>query len=77
MATEHIFEYSKSSRATCRGPPPCRGSTIELGMLRYGQVQNGRYGETVEWRHWGCVTRDILEKLATVKLESVPGFMDL
>ncbi|KAI9067101.1 hypothetical protein FKP32DRAFT_1588914 [Trametes sanguinea] len=77
MATEHIFEYSRSSRATCRGPPPCRGSTIELGTLRYGQVQKGRYGETVEWRHWGCVTRDILEKLATVKLESVPGFMDL
>ncbi|CDO69292.1 hypothetical protein BN946_scf184976.g11 [Trametes cinnabarina] len=77
MATEHVFEYSKSSRATCHGPPPCKGSTIELGTLRYGQVQKGRYGETVEWRHWGCVTRDILEKLASLKLESIPGFMDL
>ncbi|KAI0633366.1 SNF2 family N-terminal domain-containing protein [Trametes polyzona] len=77
MATAHIFEYSKSSRATCHGPPPCRGSPIELGSLRYGQVTKGRYGETVEWRHWGCVTPDILTKLASVKLESVPGFMNL
>ncbi|KAL1942554.1 hypothetical protein VTO73DRAFT_6156 [Trametes versicolor] len=77
MATTHIFEYSKSSRATCHGPPPCRGSPIELGTLRYGQVTSGRYGETVEWRHWGCVTPDILSKLALTKVESVPGFMDL
>ncbi|KAI0356200.1 hypothetical protein OH77DRAFT_1423798 [Trametes cingulata] len=77
MATSHIFEYSKSSRATCHGPPPCRGSPIELGSLRYGVVQTGRYGETVEWRHWGCVTPDILAKLSSVKLENVPGFKDL
>ncbi|KAI0334969.1 hypothetical protein GY45DRAFT_967409 [Cubamyces sp. BRFM 1775] len=77
MATQHIFEYSKSSRATCHGPPPCRGSSIELGSLRYGQVNKGKYGETVEWRHWGCVTPDILTKLAGVRLETIPGFMNL
>ncbi|KAH9892824.1 SNF2 family N-terminal domain-containing protein [Cubamyces lactineus] len=77
MATQHIFEYSKSSRATCHGPPPCRGSSIELGSLRYGQVNKGKYGETVEWRHWGCVTPDILTKLAAVKLENVPGYLNL
>ncbi|KAI0675019.1 SNF2 family N-terminal domain-containing protein [Trametes maxima] len=77
MATPHIFEYSKSSRATCHGPAPCKGSSIELGSLRYGQVKNGRFGETVEWRHWGCVTPDILAKFAMVKLENIPGFTDL
>ncbi|KAI0779816.1 SNF2 family N-terminal domain-containing protein [Fomes fomentarius] len=45
--------------------------------MRYGQVIKGQYGETVEWRHWGCVTSDILTKLATVKLETVPGFQSL
>ncbi|KAI0702988.1 SNF2 family N-terminal domain-containing protein [Cerioporus squamosus] len=77
MSKFHVFEYSKSSRATCHGPAPCKGSPIELGSLRYGQVSAGKYGETVEWRHWGCVTPDILTKLAAVKLETVPGFSNL
>ncbi|TFK94573.1 hypothetical protein K466DRAFT_509225 [Polyporus arcularius HHB13444] len=77
MSKFHVFEYSKSSRATCHGPAPCKGSPIELGTLRYGQVSAGKYGETVEWRHWGCVTPDILTKLAAVKLETVPGFSNL
>ncbi|RPD63881.1 hypothetical protein L227DRAFT_542891 [Lentinus tigrinus ALCF2SS1-6] len=77
MSKSHVFEYSKSSRATCHGPVPCKGSPIELGTLRYGQVSAGKYGETVEWRHWGCVTPDILTKLAAVKLETVPGFNNL
>lgn len=95
------LQYSKSSRATCHGPAPCKGSPIELGSLRYGQVSAGKFGETVEWRHWyapslsvlrflligllkldfldapsirGCVTPDILTKLAAIKLETVPGF---
>lgn len=46
------LQYSKSSRAKCHGPPPCKGSPIALGDLRYGQVKLGAYGETVEWRHW-------------------------
>ncbi|TBU43646.1 SNF2 family N-terminal domain-containing protein [Dichomitus squalens] len=77
MSKIHVFEYSKSSRATCHGPAPCKGSPIELGSLRYGQVSAGKYGETVEWRHWGCVTPDILTKLAAAKLETVPGFSNL
>ncbi|PIL34185.1 transcription factor [Ganoderma sinense ZZ0214-1] len=77
MSKFHVFEYSKSSRATCHGPPPCKGSPIELGSLRYGQVSAGKFGETVEWRHWGCVTPDILTKLAAIKLETVPGFKTL
>ncbi|GBE78013.1 hypothetical protein SCP_0108950 [Sparassis crispa] len=77
MSTSHIFEYSKSSRATCHGPSPCKGTPIELGALRYGETTFGEYGETVQWRHWGCVTPEILGRLATVKLERVPGFNKL
>ncbi|OSX66693.1 hypothetical protein POSPLADRAFT_1131555, partial [Postia placenta MAD-698-R-SB12] len=69
--------YSKSSRAVCHGPPPCKGSPVQLGVLRYGEVSFGQYGETVEWRHWGCVTPEILGRLASTKLERVPGFKDL
>ena len=46
------FQYSKSSRAKCKGPLPCNGSSIDLGVLRYGATTPGDYGETVEWRHW-------------------------
>ncbi|KAH8108075.1 SNF2 family N-terminal domain-containing protein [Cristinia sonorae] len=77
MASLHLLEYSKSSRATCHGSPPCKGSPIELGALRYGKVNKGQFGDTVEWRHWGCVTYDILNQLAHSKVESVPGFLKL
>ncbi|KAH9941011.1 SNF2 family N-terminal domain-containing protein [Amylocystis lapponica] len=77
MSTSHVFEYSKSSRATCHGPLPCKGSPISLGYLRYGEVSFGQYGEIVEWRHWGCVNPEILGRLASAKLERVPGFMSL
>ncbi|KAH9942327.1 SNF2 family N-terminal domain-containing protein [Epithele typhae] len=77
MSKLHLLEYSKSSRATCNGSPPCKGSPIELGSLRYGEIHAGKYGETVEWRHWGCVTPDILARLAMVKVDTVPGFRDL
>ena len=52
--TNRSLQYSKSSRAKCKGPPPCNGSSIDLSVLRYGATIPGEYGETVEWRHW-CV----------------------
>ncbi|KAF7790393.1 hypothetical protein EIP86_001348 [Pleurotus ostreatoroseus] len=73
----HALQYSKSSRATCHGPPPCKGTPIAIGALRYGQVSFSEFGEVVEWRHWGCVTPDILGRLATTRLERVPGFSGL
>ncbi|CAL1707747.1 unnamed protein product [Somion occarium] len=77
MASSHILGYSKSSRAACHGPPPCKGSTIKAGVIRYGYVNQGPYAQTVEWRHWGCVTPDILNRLAHIQLEEVRGFEDL
>ncbi|KAJ3488930.1 hypothetical protein NLI96_g2471 [Meripilus lineatus] len=77
MAATHIVEYSKSSRAACHGAPPCKGSLIDIGTLRYGAVGHGKYGETVEWRHWGCVTPEILGRLAFAPVDNVPGFNEL
>ncbi|KAH8119200.1 SNF2 family N-terminal domain-containing protein [Phellopilus nigrolimitatus] len=77
MSAAHMLEYSKSSRAKCNGPLPCKGSNIELGVLRYGQVSFGDFGEVVKWRHWGCVTPAILQNLAVLDLERIPGFRGL
>ncbi|TFK54077.1 hypothetical protein OE88DRAFT_1695204 [Heliocybe sulcata] len=73
----HLIEYSKSSRAKCHGPPPCKGSNIDAGVLRYGRVLKTDYGDTVEWRHWGCVTPAILAELAILPVDDVPGLKSL
>ncbi|KAJ3534925.1 hypothetical protein NMY22_g6710 [Coprinellus aureogranulatus] len=75
----HVFGYSKSTRAKCHGPPPCKNSSMRPGTLRYGRtttdVTTGT--ETVEWRHWGCVTQDILRQLALIRLDTIPSFQEL
>ncbi|KAF9222676.1 hypothetical protein BS17DRAFT_708165 [Gyrodon lividus] len=67
-------QYSKSNRSICKGPGPCTGSPLPVGSLRYGQISQGEFGETVYWRHWGCVTPDILRNLAVTELNSITGF---
>ncbi|KIY50140.1 hypothetical protein FISHEDRAFT_71758 [Fistulina hepatica ATCC 64428] len=75
----HTFSYCKSTHAKCAGPPPCKGSVIAVGALRYGRVAKDVFGvEKVEWRHWGCVDETILRQLAAVRnIEGVQGFADL
>lgn len=73
----HAIDYSKSSLSVCKGPSPCSGSPIAVGSLRYGELVPGEFGEIVIWRHWGCVTPDILRVLATVGLNTVTGFNTL
>ncbi|KAF6760296.1 P-loop containing nucleoside triphosphate hydrolase protein [Ephemerocybe angulata] len=70
-------KHPKSTRAKCHGPPPCRNSLMRPGTLRYGKVSNDGITETVEWRHWGCVTPAILDQIANVKLDTIDGFKDL
>ncbi|KAL1760634.1 SNF2 family N-terminal domain-containing protein [Schizophyllum commune] len=77
MASSHVFGYSKSTRAKCHGPPPCKGSPMAPGSLRYGQLKTTNLGENVEWRHWGCITPVILAQLSNVNLEAIEGFKDL
>ncbi|KAF8135787.1 SNF2 family N-terminal domain-containing protein [Boletus edulis] len=70
----HAIDYSRSTRAVCKGPAPCTGSPIPVGSLRYGQIAKTEFGETVSWRHWGCVTPNILLSLAVTDLHSISGF---
>ncbi|KAG1716393.1 hypothetical protein ID866_745 [Astraeus odoratus] len=73
----HVIDYSKSSRSVCSGPPPCTGTPISSGSLRYGQTIPSQYGETVVWRHWGCVTPEILRDLAVADFDTIRGFSAL
>ncbi|KAF8556100.1 hypothetical protein OG21DRAFT_1506885 [Imleria badia] len=73
----HAIDYSRSTRAVCKGPAPCTGAAIPVGSLRYGHIVQNEFGETVTWRHWGCVTPDILRVLAVTDLNSVAGFSSI
>ncbi|KAJ7780541.1 SNF2 family N-terminal domain-containing protein [Mycena maculata] len=73
----HAVGYSKSSRAKCHGPEPCKGTLLPVGTLRYGQTTTNEFGETVEWRHWGCVNTSILSELAALNMDRVTGFNQL
>ncbi|KAG1766956.1 SNF2 family N-terminal domain-containing protein [Suillus occidentalis] len=71
---KHSIDYTRSTRSVCKGPAPCNGSPIPVGSLRYGQLVPGEYGETVAWRHWGCVNPDILRSIALVDQSAIVGF---
>ncbi|PFH50907.1 hypothetical protein AMATHDRAFT_3537 [Amanita thiersii Skay4041] len=74
---QHIFGYSKSVRAKCHGPPPCNGSSMPIGTLRYGRITSSELGNNVEWCHWGCVSSNTLRQLAISDLEQAEGFQEL
>ncbi|KAJ7178411.1 SNF2 family N-terminal domain-containing protein [Mycena crocata] len=69
----HTVGYSKSSNAKCH---TCK-EFLPLETLRYGLVTKTNHAETVEWRHWTCVTAPILSQLATLIMDRVPGFTQL
>ncbi|KAK2463186.1 hypothetical protein APHAL10511_004841 [Amanita phalloides] len=73
----HVFGYSKSMRAKCHGPPPCNGSSMAVGTLRYGKVEPNEFGEVVEWFHWGCVPPGTLREMAVADFEHIDGFREL
>ncbi|VDB95911.1 unnamed protein product [Peniophora sp. CBMAI 1063] len=75
--SQHTLEYSKSSRAKCNGAPPCKGTLIPLGALRYGRLVRNDFGEQIKWMHWGCVTGPILGELAGYGINRVEGFNEL
>ncbi|KAF9470596.1 hypothetical protein BDN70DRAFT_888939 [Pholiota conissans] len=47
------------------------------GTLRYGRTVSSEVGESVEWRHWGCVTSNILAELAAISASQIAGFESL
>ncbi|KAF8342156.1 SNF2 family N-terminal domain-containing protein [Cantharellus anzutake] len=77
-STKHTIVYAPTNKSTCHGPHPCKGSKISIGSLRYGlKYHSPQYGESWSWRHWGCVTTDILEELGNVSLYKLPGWSKL
>ncbi|QRW08198.1 SWI/SNF-related matrix-associated actin-dependent regulator of chromatin subfamily A member 3-like 3 [Ceratobasidium sp. AG-Ba] len=70
----YLIEYTRpGSSEKCNGPPPCNGSTIVLGDLRFGTKKyNNRINDKLQ--HWGCVTPDILYDLAFLDdVDRIPG----
>ncbi|KAG5635503.1 hypothetical protein H0H81_011022 [Sphagnurus paluster] len=57
--------------------PLSQGSPMDIGTLRYGVAMTGEFGETVEWRHWGCVTPATINQLAAINLDDINGFKSL
>lgn len=77
VAEPHHIEYSKSSRAKCHGKL-CGGALIAHGELRYGHAAtNDTYGEYVQWKHWTCLTPQMLGTLAKYGIDRVIGFSSL
>ncbi|KAF9565547.1 hypothetical protein CPC08DRAFT_815314 [Agrocybe pediades] len=77
MQISHTVGYSRSVRAKCHAPGLCNGTALPFGTLRYGRATANEFGETVEWRHWGCVTPAILTELAAIPLKSIIGYEKL
>ncbi|KIY67158.1 hypothetical protein CYLTODRAFT_490860 [Cylindrobasidium torrendii FP15055 ss-10] len=73
----HVIGYCQSTRAVCHGPQPCQGTPMAKGALRYGKKTSSGFGDTIEWRHWGCVTPDILAQLATVDLSRIENIENI
>ncbi|KAG8714491.1 hypothetical protein FRC08_011855 [Ceratobasidium sp. 394] len=73
--SHYVIEYARpGSSEKCNGRPPCNGSTIVLGDLCFGTKNyNGRINDKMQYRHWGCVTPDILYDLAFVDVNRIPG----
>ncbi|CAE6540591.1 unnamed protein product [Rhizoctonia solani] len=76
--SQYVIEYAKNSSEKCNGKPPCQGSTIVLGDLRLGTKKyNGTINDKMQYRHWGCVTPDMLYDLAVLDVNRLPGLARL
>ncbi|EJU03956.1 hypothetical protein DACRYDRAFT_87309 [Dacryopinax primogenitus] len=80
-STLSLSAYAKSSRAKCHGSfPTCTGLPIARGELRYGAYVHNPFGnrysdsEMVQWYHWGCLPKTILDKVANAGVVNVEGF---
>ncbi|KII91263.1 hypothetical protein PLICRDRAFT_105527, partial [Plicaturopsis crispa FD-325 SS-3] len=57
------LELASSSRAKCKGPVPCKGTAIGKGELRMGSIVDFRGNTSYAWRHWGCVTPQVIANM--------------
>ncbi|KAH8822895.1 poly polymerase and DNA-ligase Zn-finger region-domain-containing protein [Flagelloscypha sp. PMI_526] len=76
-------EVSPNNRAKCRGPAPCRGSTIKAGEIRLGIESDNPFdpgASRTMWRHWECVTPLVIKNLKKScgdDATKLPGFEQL
>ncbi|KAE9391499.1 zf-PARP-domain-containing protein [Gymnopus androsaceus JB14] len=57
------FEYAPTSRVKCKGPKPCAGTIIQIGSLRLGCTVEFNGRASFAWRHWGCVTTNLISNI--------------
>ncbi|KAJ6516270.1 hypothetical protein C8R45DRAFT_238590 [Mycena sanguinolenta] len=77
--TGYRLEYAISGRFGCKGDRPCKGTLIPKGSLRFGSTVDFQGNTCFAWRHWGCVTPRVLEKVKKVHDEAadLDGFDEL
>ncbi|KAF9480965.1 zf-PARP-domain-containing protein [Pholiota conissans] len=78
-ASGYRIEYATSNRAKCKGPKPCGGTPITKGDMRFGTVVDIGGHANFAWRHWGCVTKKLIENMKAKHDEAsdLDGFEDL
>ncbi|KAF9518097.1 hypothetical protein BS47DRAFT_1359131 [Hydnum rufescens UP504] len=63
------------TRLVTLGTTPLQGLFDSYGILAiWGKTFSPQYGEGWLWRHWGCVTPDILTTLRKVKVAQIDGW---
>ncbi|TYJ52884.1 hypothetical protein B9479_006519 [Cryptococcus floricola] len=74
------LELASSARAMCNGKKPCFKTKIDKGQLRLGVwVEIPGRGGSFKWRHWGCVTPEVIKhwKEDFSEAEELDGYEDL
>ncbi|KAK9387266.1 hypothetical protein V1515DRAFT_602368 [Lipomyces mesembrius] len=70
------IENAKQGRAGCKGPA-CKSEGVKIGKgeLRLGVFVTIGDNQSWQWRHWSCVTPQVIQNIKT-KVESVPEGLD-
>ncbi|KAK9366817.1 hypothetical protein V1509DRAFT_654426 [Lipomyces kononenkoae] len=70
------IENAKQGRAGCKGPA-CKSEGVKIGKgeLRLGVFVTIGDNQSWQWRHWSCVTPQVIQNIKT-KVESLPEGLD-
>ncbi|KAK9319989.1 hypothetical protein V1517DRAFT_330750 [Lipomyces orientalis] len=70
------IETAKQGRAGCKGPA-CKSEGVKIGKgeLRLGVFVTIGDNQSWQWRHWSCVTPQVIQNIK-MKVESLPEGLD-
>ncbi|KAK9430690.1 hypothetical protein V1505DRAFT_370480 [Lipomyces doorenjongii] len=70
------IENAKQGRAGCKGPA-CKSEAVKIGKgeLRLGVFVTIGDNQSWQWRHWTCVTPQVIQNIKS-KVESLPEGLD-